>query len=114
MMVTTVLVVDDDADVRETIRDTLEMEGYRTLEAADGVQALAAIRKEVPDLIVTDLAMPVMDGWELIDALERRRADIPTLVMTGEEDPAVNRTKTPVLNKPVLPRELLEKVAEYR
>jgi CheY-like chemotaxis protein len=59
-----VLVIDDDPDIRETVTDCLEDEGYRVLEAADGAQGLAAAARERPDVILLDMKMPVLDGWE--------------------------------------------------
>lgn len=58
------LVVDDESQVRATIREALEYEGYEVEEAGNGVEALAAIASGPPDVIVLDLWMPVMDGWE--------------------------------------------------
>jgi urea transport system substrate-binding protein len=60
----TVLVVDDDPDIRETVTDCLEDEGYRVTAAADGAQGLAAAAREPPDVILLDMKMPVLDGWE--------------------------------------------------
>src|SRR4051812_20813559 len=60
-----VLIVDDDEDVREAVRDLVGMKGYRVEEARDGEQALALLeRTEVPCIILLDLVMPVMDGWQ--------------------------------------------------
>ena len=53
-----ILVIDDDADVRETIRIALEAEGYEVVDAGDGQQGLAAFRRRVPDLVITDIVMP--------------------------------------------------------
>lgn len=72
----TVLVVDDDAEIRETLAGVLAEEGYQVASAIHGKQALDAIRDGLrPDLIVLDLMMPVMDGWQF---LEERSKD-PTL-----------------------------------
>lgn len=66
------LVVDDEPQVRATIREALEYEGYEVGEAANGAEALEAITLSPPDVIVLDLWMPVMDGWEF------RRAQLAT------------------------------------
>jgi two-component system chemotaxis response regulator CheY len=106
----TVLIVDDDADARSLMRLTLEADGFTAIEASDGADALAHISSSCPNLVVTDLEMPIMDGWELLEALERTKPLLPTLVITGREDPLVNRTRTPVLNKPLDQAKLIEQV----
>jgi CheY-like chemotaxis protein len=62
-----IAIVDDDADIRDALRTLLEEEGYRTIEAADGTDALSMLaRAEVkPDVVLLDLMMPMMDGWQL-------------------------------------------------
>src|SRR5207248_404280 len=65
-----VLVVEDDTDLRQTLASILELEGYRVRAAKDGREALAMLRGGYrPSLLLVDLIMPVMDGWELCDAL---------------------------------------------
>jgi two-component system, OmpR family, KDP operon response regulator KdpE len=83
----TVLVVDDDAAIRGLVTAELRLEGYETLEAADGRQALDLLDLQ-PDLVLTDLAMPAVDGFELI-AQVRRRQRVPIVVLSvrgGESD----------------------------
>src|SRR3954453_21187080 len=60
-----VLVVDDEEDVRTFVRLVLESEGYEVQSAADGAEGLRAIREGRPDLVILDLMMPVMDGWQV-------------------------------------------------
>jgi two-component system, chemotaxis family, chemotaxis protein CheY len=81
----TVLVVDDDRDIRESLRDLLEHEGYRVRMAADGAEAVAAMEEEPPCLVILDLMMPVMDGWEVAGRMhdEERLAAIPVCVVTA-------------------------------
>jgi len=67
----TILLVEDEADAGELLRDLLELEGYRVLLAYDGAQGLALAVAERPDLVVTDVMMPRMDGLELIERLRR-------------------------------------------
>jgi CheY-like chemotaxis protein len=69
-----VLVVDDDAVMRQTLKEFLEAEGYRAATAADGAEALAACDAERPDLILLDLKMPGMDGWQFLEAWRSRAA----------------------------------------
>jgi CheY-like chemotaxis protein len=59
-----VLVIDDDPAIRETVTECLEDEGYRVVTAADGAQGLTAAERERPDVILLDMNMPVLDGWE--------------------------------------------------
>ena len=59
-----VLVVDDDPIIRTIVRDALEDDGCEVREAANGAEALAILDKETPDVVVLDMRMPVMDGWE--------------------------------------------------
>src|SRR6478672_12315930 len=60
----TILIVDDEARIRDFVRMNLELEHYRVIEAHDGVQALEQLRENLPDLIVLDVMMPEMDGFE--------------------------------------------------
>ncbi|HSN68468.1 MAG TPA: response regulator transcription factor [Thermoanaerobaculia bacterium] len=83
-----ILVAEDDLEIRRAIVAELRGEGYQTVEASDGREALAAIRNARPDLIVTDLAMPVMDGFALI-AAARKSVTMPIIVLSvrgGETD----------------------------
>jgi CheY-like chemotaxis protein len=68
----TVLVVEDEADLVWVIRFNLELEGYRTLVAGNGQQALDMLTQVSPDLILLDIMMPVMDGWTVLDELRRK------------------------------------------
>lgn len=82
-----VMVVDDEATTREMTRRQLEKEGWQTIEAENGAEALAKMREDVPDLIVLDLMMPKMDGFETIERLRENPewALIPTIVLTAKE-----------------------------
>jgi two-component system chemotaxis response regulator CheY len=81
-----VLVVDDDPVHRTLCVETIEKLGLKVIEAEDGRRALARARFEQPDLIVTDIAMPGLDGFELAEALGRskRTKEIPVVFITGE------------------------------
>jgi CheY-like chemotaxis protein len=81
------MVVEDDFAIRETLRELLEEEGYRVTQAANGAEALARLRDViVPRLILLDLMMPVMDGWEFRQAIESdpRLAAIPVIVISAD------------------------------
>ncbi|MPZ98630.1 MAG: response regulator [Dehalococcoidia bacterium] len=79
-----VLVVDDDVAIRRLVCSTLTDAGYHVREAADGIEALALITQEPPELIFLDMRMPNMDGWTLAAELTRRRIDVPLIVMTAD------------------------------
>lgn len=84
-----VLVVDDDSNARALCAIHLQLEGLEVLEAADGRHGLARARLESPDLVVTDVAMPGLDGFGLAEALRRdaETAGIPLIFLSGELDP---------------------------
>jgi CheY-like chemotaxis protein len=86
----TVLVVDDDEDIRETVVQVLEEEGYRTLSAEHGAEALEVLRREEhpPALILLDLMMPVMDGtaFRASQLADPRLAGIPVIVVSAYTD----------------------------
>jgi CheY-like chemotaxis protein len=77
------LVVDDQASIRTCLRELLAGHGYGVRVAPDGFSALAEIRKEVPDLIVSDLNMPGMSGFELLSVVRRRFPSIPVIAMSS-------------------------------
>ncbi len=77
-----ILIVDDDADIRLLLRLELAAEGHRIAEAGDGQAALRAIEADRPDLVVLDIMMPVLDGWGVLDALDIASAP-PIVVITA-------------------------------
>jgi CheY-like chemotaxis protein len=83
-----ILVVDDDASVREMVGRVLAGEGYSVCIAADGEGALAAVDREQPDLVLLDLNLPGMTGWEVLDALRKRKPNLPTIVITARPNQA--------------------------
>lgn len=82
----TVLVVDDDDAHRELYRTLLDEAGYRVVEASDGVEGLRVALRERPGLVITDLHMPGMNGWELLLHLRARRevAAVPVVMVTSD------------------------------
>jgi DNA-binding response OmpR family regulator len=86
----TVLVVDDDLPLRALCRASLEEAGFRVLEAADGEQALASVRDEQPDLILLDIMMPGISGWEVTSTLlaDRSTDQIPIVFMSARTEVA--------------------------
>ncbi|MEV5981490.1 response regulator transcription factor [Streptomyces sp. NPDC052114] len=82
----TVLVVEDDPGVRSTLDQLLRFEGYRVLQAADGLEALGLLEQERPDLAVVDVVMPKLDGLGLCRMLRRRGDRLPILVLTARHE----------------------------
>ena len=80
-----VLIVDDDRELRETLRFLLEAQGYRAVEAENGEQGLEALDVHQPCAVFLDLTMPIMDGWEFVERVRRneRHASVPICVVSG-------------------------------
>lgn len=95
-----ILVVDDEPDQRAMLRRVFERVGHEVLEAQDGCAALAAVRESPPDLVVTDMSMPVMGGAELIRRIRGEPAvsHIPVLAVSG--DPHLASAADAVVSKP--------------
>jgi two-component system cell cycle response regulator DivK len=115
-----ILVVEDDADNRRIVVKVLTVEGYEVLEATDGRSALATARKEHPDLIIMDLAMPGLDGWQAATQLKSdpKVADIPIIALTafamrGDEEKAREAGCDGYLSKPCRPQTIREVVRRY-
>lgn len=109
-----IMVVDDDANIRELIRLILKKEGFEVLEADDGIDALAKLEKNKIDLIVLDIMMPNMDGWEFCSKI-RTFCDLPLLMLTakGETSQKLKGFKLGAddyLTKPFEPEELTARV----
>ncbi|MCD1259116.1 response regulator transcription factor [Paenibacillus athensensis] len=83
-----ILVVDDDAGIRELIRLYLSGEGLDVLEAGNGREALALLENVQADLVVLDVMMPYMDGWELCRELRRLQPELPLLMVTAKGETA--------------------------
>ena len=114
---TTVLLVDDDADFRSVISDVLNAEGCQVACAENGARALEILGVLTPDLILVDLVMPVMNGWELLHQLEAdpRLAAVPATVLSSMSVQRGIAHAQGVLHKPIdLPNllGLLEAVAK--
>ncbi|HZH26478.1 MAG TPA: response regulator [Azospirillaceae bacterium] len=99
----TVLVVDDDADVRQSLAGMLETLGHRTLQAASGAAALELLGREHPDALVVDFAMPGLNGAETAKAARSLQTGLPVVFVTGYSDTAALKASAPdapVLRKP--------------
>jgi two-component system cell cycle response regulator DivK len=113
----TILLVDDHEDNRAALMLVLEREGYRALGAENGLRAVEVARAELPDLVLMDLAMPVMDGREAMRVLrdDPRTASIPIVVLTAmaltvDRERLVAEGFDGLLVKPCMPPTLLAEV----
>ena len=110
-----ILVVEDDEDAREAMVALLQMKGYRAVPAGNGQEALDYLHKApIPDLIILDLWMPVMDGWQFRSEQVRdpRLANIPVIVVTALSD-RDDVDANEVIIKPVDVDRLLTTVDQY-
>ncbi len=98
----TVLVAEDDDDLRAAIAAALESDGFETLRAANGPQALGILKSDRPDFVLLDLNMGGMNGNEVLElkAADRRLASIPVIAITGSPMAAVPRGAVGLLHKP--------------
>jgi excisionase family DNA binding protein len=111
----TILIVDDDPRLREFVRVNLEMEGYQVREAASAEEGLAALEDEPPDLILLDVMMPRMDGWEMLQRVQERHGvgSIPVIMFSGKVEEkdlegARQRGAQGFIGKPFNPQQLIE------
>lgn len=81
---TRIMVVDDDLHIREMVRHFLKAEGWEVLEASDGREALAVLADTPADLVILDIMMPRMDGWELCRELREQQENLPLLMLTAK------------------------------
>ncbi|MGH2352107.1 MAG: response regulator [Chloroflexota bacterium] len=81
-----ILVVDDDPSIRNVLSEILAMEGYRVETAANGAEALRALERTRPSLVLLDMRMPVLNGWDFARALSHRGVKLPIVVMTAAQD----------------------------
>ena len=111
----TVLIVDDDARMREYVKANLELEGYAVREAASAEEGLAALEEEPPALVLLDVMMPRVDGWEMLRRLQERHGvgTIPVIMFSGKVDEtsltdATSRGARGFIGKPFDPQQLIE------
>jgi excisionase family DNA binding protein len=110
-----VLIVDDDAAVREYVRVNLEMEGYTVREAGSAEEGLGVLEEVSPDLVLLDVMMPEVDGWEMLRMLQERHGigAIPVVMFSGKVDAdtageAAARGAQGFLGKPFDPQQLID------
>ena len=115
-----ILVVEDQADNRQILRDLIASTDYEMTEAEDGEQALAAVARQRPDLILMDIQLPILDGYE---ATRRIKADpalraipiiaVTSYAMSGDEEKALAAGCDDFVPKPYSPRQLLAKIHKF-
>ncbi len=110
----TILVADDEANIRELARMYLEKDGFQVTTVHDGAQALAQIKQAPPALLVLDLMMPEVDGWEVCRRI-RANSNLPILMLTARDDDidkivGLEMGADDYLTKPFNPRELVARV----
>jgi two-component system, OmpR family, KDP operon response regulator KdpE len=109
-----ILAVDDEPKMTRFIRLNLELEGYRVSEATDGIEALRKVRDELPDLVLLDVMMPEMDGFETLEHI-RETSNVPVIMLTvkGEEEDKVHGLELGAddyVTKPFSARELSSRI----
>jgi excisionase family DNA binding protein len=114
-----VLIVDDDERVREYVRVNLEMEGYSVREAGSAEEGLAVLEDASPDLVLLDVMMPEVDGWEMLRRLQERHGigAIPVIMFSGKvddhaADEASARGAQGFVGKPFDPQQLIEQAKQ--
>jgi two-component system, OmpR family, alkaline phosphatase synthesis response regulator PhoP len=109
-----ILIVDDEADIRQLLVAYLEKEGYQVAEAADGDSAIQAAREFTPDVIILDIMLPKLSGLEVLSTL-RRTSDVYVIMLTAKTEEldklvGLNMGADDYLTKPFSPRELVARV----
>ena len=112
-----VLVVDDDDRLREFMRVNLELEGYTVREASSGEEALDAIEDQAPALVLLDVVMPGIDGWQMLQRMQERYGSIPVIMFSGQVDSTVagdveQRGARGFIGKPFDPHQLIERAKQ--
>jgi CheY-like chemotaxis protein len=112
-----VLLVDDYPDAREMYSEYLQFSGFEVVEAANGIEALQRAADTAPDIILMDLSLPVMDGWEATRRLKAdgRTADIPVVALTGHALAGISEGARQAgcdafVTKPCLPEDLVREI----
>ncbi len=115
----TVLIVDDEERIREYVRVNLEMEGYSVLEAGSAMEGLSVLEESTPDLVLLDVMMPEVDGWEMLRRVQERHGvgTIPVIMFSGKIDEsaaeeATSRGAQGFVGKPFNPQELIEQTKQ--
>jgi excisionase family DNA binding protein len=115
----TVLIVDDDEKLREYVRVNLEMEGYTVREAGSAEEGLRVLDETTPNLVLLDVMMPEVDGWEMLQRVQERHGigTIPVIMFSGQvdeqaADEAASRGAQGFIGKPFNPQELIDQTKQ--
>ena len=115
-----ILIVEDEPKNLKLIRDLLQASGYLTMEAIDGVQGIELAKAHKPDLILMDILMPVMDGFEATKILkaDAETRNIPIIALTsyamkGDEEKIRGVGCDGYITKPIITKEFLKRIDEY-
>ncbi len=110
-----ILIVEDDKHIRQGLLDNLEMEGYTVVQAEDGLQALEQVKKESPDLIILDITLPELNGFEVCKTL-KKQGDVSPIIILSSRSEEVDKVlglelgADDYVTKPFSPRELMVRV----
>ena len=109
-----IMVVDDDQDILKIINRTLELEGYSVSTASDGTAALALLEEHSPDLVILDVMMPDLDGFQVLELL-RQRSNVPVIILTARREPMLLQKALVLgaddyINKPFRPLVLVARI----
>lgn len=110
-----ILVVDDEPNIVELVQFHLQKEGYKVITGNDGLEAISAIRNQQPDLVVLDVMLPKLDGFEVCKQLRLEQNNIPVIMLTAKDD-EISRVlgleigADDYITKPFSPRELIARI----
>ncbi len=112
-----VLVVDDDPRLREFIRINLELEGYVVREASSAEEGLVSLADQAPDLVLLDVMMPGVDGWQMLQRMQEQYGQVPVIMFSGKVDEssladAADRGAKGFIGKPFDPQQLIERAKQ--
>jgi excisionase family DNA binding protein len=110
-----VLIVDDDEGIRAFVRANLELEGFDVREAGSAREGLSVLAEEAPDLILLDVMMPQMDGWEMLRRIQEQHGSIPVVMFSGKVEAAgeaAERGATGFIGKPFDPQQLVDRAKQ--
>ncbi len=111
-----ILMVDDDAGVRESVQKVLREAGYESLTAADGTQALEQLELRKIDLLLLDLGLPVKNGWALFGRVKYEHPTLPVIVITGQPNQQFAASQAGarlLMEKPLDAQRLLTAIQEF-
>jgi DNA-binding response OmpR family regulator len=114
-----ILVIDDDERVRMLLRDILVFAGHRVIEASDGESGMKVLEESRFDIVLTDLGMPLINGWEVAKSIKKRVPEIPVFLITGwgthlDEEKIRESGVDLIIGKPFQINEILEAVNLFR